>query len=85
MSTTVKYTRKADKINQPSHYALEKVECIDAMVEVFGAKAVEKYSEIAAFKYLWRMNKKHATSKEDKEKAIWYLKYSMGKDPRQDS
>jgi len=51
MSTTLKYTRKADKINQPSHYALEKVECIDAMVEVFGAKAVEKYSEIAAFKY----------------------------------
>jgi len=73
---------KLDNVHQPTHYALETVECIDAMAQVFGPKAVEKYAEIAAFKYLWRMNKKHTASKEDKQKAIWYLRYSMGDDPR---
>lgn len=76
MSTDIK------EVNRPSHYALDNIECIDAMVEVFGEEAVKKYAEVAAFKYTWRMNKKHASSDIDKEKAIWYLQYSMGNDPR---
>jgi len=54
------------------------------MVAVFGLEATQKYAEIAAFKYLWRMNKKSKTSVEDKLKAIWYLRFSMGDDPRAD-
>jgi hypothetical protein len=30
------------------------------------------------------MNKKNKTSEEDKLKAIWYLRFSMGDDPRRD-
>ena len=75
---------KHDMVNQPPHYALEGVECIDAMVEVFGKDVVKKYAEVAAFKYVWRMNLKGKLSIQDKKKAIWYLRYSMGDDPRAD-
>jgi hypothetical protein len=71
-----------DMVNQPKHYALDSIECIDAMVQVFGEEAVKKYAEICAFKYVWRMNKKGDSSEQDKKKAIWYLRYSMGDDPR---
>ena len=70
-----------DMINSPSHYASGEVECIDAMVSAFGLQRVQEYAEIAAFKYNWRSNKKGNPS-EDKGKAIWYLRYSMGDDPR---
>ena len=65
-----------ESVDQPEHYALSAMECIDAMAAM---------SQIAAFKYLWRMNKKNKTSVEDKLKAVWYLRYSMGDDPRADS
>ena len=74
-----------DLVNQPTHYALDNIECIDAMVEVFGEQAVKKYAEIAAFKYVWRMNRKNKLSSQDKKKAIWYLRYSMGDDPRNET
>ena len=73
---------KEDMVNQPKHYALDNIECIDAMAEVFGEDVVKKYAEVAAFKYVWRMNKKGKLSIQDKKKAIWYLRYSMGDDPR---
>lgn len=57
-----------DLVNQPTHYALDNIECIDAMVEVFGEQAVKKYAEIAAFKYVWRMNRKNKLSSQDKKK-----------------
>lgn len=72
-----------ESVDQPEHYALSSMECIDAMVAVFGLKDTQKYTEIAAFKYLWRMDRKHKTSVGDKLKAIWYLRFSMGDDPRE--
>ena len=71
-----------DYVNQPPHYLDGTIECIDAIVAVFGLEDTQKYAEIAAFKYLWRMNKKNKTPDEDKHKAIWYLRFSMGDDPR---
>jgi|TARA_R110000744_G_scaffold379069_1_gene496278 hypothetical protein len=67
-----------DKVNSPSHYASgdEYIECIDAMMAAFGAESVRVFCEISAFKYLWRMNRKGASS-EDKKKAIWYLKFAL--------
>jgi hypothetical protein len=71
------YVRKS-----PDHFELDNIECIDAMVAVFGLEHTQKYAEIVAFKYLWRMNSKEKSSVEDKLKAIWYLRFSMGDDPR---
>lgn len=78
-----------DMVNSPQHYQSvdeDGVECIDAMVAAFGRQRVEEYAEIAAFKYLWRAGRKGDWSKEDedKQKAIFYLRYSMGDDPRRD-
>jgi hypothetical protein len=53
------------------------------MVSAFGKKRVEEYAEIAAFKYIWRLGKK-GEKHEDSSKAIWYLRYSRGDDPRKD-
>ena len=71
---------KDDMVNQPKHYS-GAIECIDAMVSAFGLQRVKEYSEIAAFKYLWRQGKKGDPA-EDKAKAIWYTRFSLGDDPR---
>ena len=73
-----------DMVSQPSHYADSEIECIDAMVAAFGRDNVNTYAEIAAFKYVWRMNRKNDNSEQDKQKAVWYLRYSMNDDPRKD-
>jgi len=59
-----------DNVNHPPHYA-GKYECIDAMIDVFGAEAVKSFCEVNAFKYLWRSHRKNGI--EDLEKAVWYL------------
>lgn len=65
--------RGASAINHPSHYQ-GKVECIDAMLSLFGEDAVEHFCRINAFKYLWRAGEKEGNSKEqDEAKARWYL------------
>ena len=76
---------KNDMVNSPPHYLREgDMECIDAMVQVFGEEAVRLYSRINAFKYQWRQNYKHDDPSEDISKAIWYLRFSQGDDPRND-
>ena len=71
-----------DKIN-PSHYKSGSVECIDTMEAAFGRAAVITYAEINAFKYIFRLHNK-GPRVENINKAIWYLKYALGKDPRGD-
>lgn len=61
-----------DIVNHPAHYELARYECIDVMEEVFGADALKNYCLIAAFKYLWRCDRKGKKT-EDIEKARWYL------------
>jgi len=75
-------SREDKMVAQPSHYSDGEIECIDAMVAAFGRGKVNVYAEIAAFKYIWRMNRKNSKSTQDKQKAIWYLRYSTGDDPR---
>ena len=58
---------KDKMVSQPSHYADGEIECIDAMVAAFGSEKVKAYAELAAFKYQWRMDKKHEDSKQDKQ------------------
>lgn len=62
-----------DNVNHPAHYAGE-IECIDAMVQQFGTKAVMEYCKICAFKYIWRCDKKHDSPEEDIRKAEWYIR-----------
>ena len=61
-----------DVINHPSHYTQGSVECIDAMESAFGAAELAVYCKIAAFKYIWRCERKNGS--EDIKKAVWYLK-----------
>lgn len=60
-----------DVINHPSHYTQGGIECIDAMESAFGAAQLAVYCKIAAFKYIWRCERKNGA--EDVKKAIWYM------------
>ena len=60
-----------EEINHPDRYAGGKFECIDVMLDVFGADAVNHFCILNAFKYLWRAEKKNGV--EDIKKAVWYL------------
>ena len=67
----------ADNVNHPAHYETGKFECIDVMVEVFGAEKVAAFCECNAFKYLYRCENKHETPQEDWKKARWYLNKAL--------
>lgn len=56
----------------PQHYNQGGIECIDAMIEVYGVDKVRDFCQLSAFKYIWRMDYKESASK-DAKKAIWYL------------
>ena len=62
---------KKEEVNHPDRYAGGKFECIDVMLDVFGADAVKHFCILNAFKYLWRSEKKNGV--EDIKKAVWYL------------
>lgn len=62
-----------DSVNSPSHYApAGGVECIDVMMQQFGADAVSDFCKLNAFKYLFRMDHKE-NARKDAEKARWYI------------
>jgi len=69
-----------DPVYKPYHYTQGGIECIDAMVEAFGEYQTAVYCKLNAFKYLWRADLK--SPDQDLEKAIWYLKFAIGDDPR---
>ena len=65
-----------NNVDHPKHYNEGNIECIDAMVEAFGKKAVQDFCIINAFKYVWRCRHKNNFD-EDVEKAVWYLNKSL--------
>lgn len=67
----------ADNVNHPAHYETGKFECIDVMVEVFGAEKVAAFCECNAFKYLYRCENKHETPQEDWKEARWYINKAL--------
>ena len=71
-----------DMVNSPKHYKGD-IECIDVMETVFGRTAVRWYCLLNAFKYVWRCTKKHDGETDCVKKAIWYLRYFIGDDPRE--
>ena len=60
-----------DPVSKPEHYTNTKVECIDAMIEVYGVEAVKSFCLCNAFKYHWRAKDKNG--EEDLQKADWYM------------
>ena len=60
-----------DPVNSPKHYTSGNVECIDAMIEVYGVEAVKHFCLCNAFKYHWRHELKNG--QEDIQKATWYM------------
>jgi len=66
---------KKEMVNHPNHYASNKLECIEAMRDIYGDEAVNTFCILNAFKYVWRANKKNGL--EDLKKAKWYLDYSI--------
>lgn len=79
----IKHSRATDPVNSPDHYRTGGIECIDAMVQVFGEEAVRTYARINAFKYIWRHQYK-GKPEEDLAKAAWYTRFANGDDPRKD-
>ena len=73
----------SESVNRPSHYAGD-IECIDAMVQQFGAEAVKTACVIQAFEMIWRWNKK-GDPDENLQKAHWWLSFALGDDPRKQS
>lgn len=68
-----------DNIN-PDHYKNStSLECIEAMILIFGKEAVVNFCECNAWKYIWRW--KHKNGYEDLEKAMWYIKKAAELDP----
>ena len=76
-----KRPKEPDMVNSPPHYQREGLECIDAMVHAFGEDAVRTYARLCAFKYQWRADMK-GKKDEDLKKAVWYLRWATGEDPR---
>ncbi len=52
------------------------------MVAAFGQEAVENYAIVNCFKYLYRHRRKHG--EQDLQKALFYLRFATGDDPRKD-
>ncbi len=73
-----------DLVNRPSHYTQGDIECIDAMVSAYGEDEVRIFCRINAFKYLWRSTAHKDNSEINTKKAMWYMKRSLGEDPRLD-
>lgn len=61
-----------DNINNPKHYTLGKVECIDAIEGMLGEEGLMAFCVANAVKYIWRHRLKGKPI-EDLEKAQWYV------------
>ena len=68
-----------DAIN-PEHYQGD-IECIDALQAALTPEEFQGYVKGSAMAYLWRCGKKDAPEQEAR-KAIWYITWLTGKDPR---
>ena len=67
-----------EQVNHPAHYNSGKLECIDVMLDVFGAHDTIAFCKLNAFKYLFRAGKKADNSeRQDLEKAEWYIKKTV--------
>ena len=66
---------KTEHVNHPTHYnAPGRKECIDEMVDIWGAEQTAVWCEMTAYKYEYRAGSKEGNSAEqDLAKRQWYL------------
>lgn len=64
-----------EMVNHPAHYnAPGRKECIEEMVDIWGAEQTAMWCEMTAYKYEYRAGTKDGNSKEqDLAKRQWYL------------
>lgn len=73
---SVPQSDNVDIVNEPPHYKIHDMECIDEMIAVFGPVAVIKYCGIAAWKYRYRFTAK-CNPEQDIAKSEWYVRKAM--------
>ena len=71
-----------DPVNSTLHYKRDDIECIYAMKQTTSEEGFAEYCRLNAFKYIWRANNKQ-NKEQDIQKAVWYLRMSIGDDPRE--
>lgn len=62
---------KLDNVDHPSHYNQGGMECIDEMIEIFGAEAVKNFCLCNVWKY--RKRALYKNKEEDMAKSDWYM------------
>ena len=63
-----------DVVNHPPHYNVGNIECIDYIEQQLGNEGFKSYLEGNVIKYMHRWRYKNGgNSKQDLEKARWYL------------
>ena len=73
----------SDFVNSPPHYTQGSIEVIDLMLDQFDFEAVKIHCICNALKYICRHEQKGGD--EDLKKAIFYLRFAVGDDPRNGS
>lgn len=67
-----------DPVNHPSHYTSGKYEVIDIIEDQLGAEGIRGFCLGNAVKYICRAGKKDpAKTRQDLEKAIWYINHYL--------
>lgn len=61
-----------DVVNNPHHYNVGSIECIEAIKESMSRNSFKGYLKGNCMKYIWRYEYKDK-AKQDLEKAQWYL------------
>ena len=62
---------KQDLVNDPPHYTVGAIECIDAIASSMTPQQYRGYLKGNVIKYIWRYENKNGA--EDLKKAQWYL------------
>lgn len=67
-----------DPVNHPSHYTSGKYEVIDIIEDQLGADGIRGFCLGNAVKYICRAGKKDPSkTRQDLEKAIWYINHYL--------
>ena len=69
-------TNNLNVVQHPNHYGAgdDGLQCIEAMLQVFGKNSTMDFCKLNSFKYIWRAKNKGKET-EDMEKAKRYLEY----------
>lgn len=73
--------KQFDPVEKPKGYNMGEIEAVDACRAMLTPEEFQAHCRATAFKYIWRMPHKD-TPEENARKAMWYLSWCAGVDPR---